>query len=99
MILSIPILVKVLGIAAAAFVIAGVAYHDWRLLITPTASAAAGWLAMWPVRNRLDRFAERLDEGLDRIDRSLGYINIGLDRNEERTKKVPSRNTARRKPS
>jgi hypothetical protein len=93
MILSIPILVKVLAIVVAAFAIAGIAYHDWHLLITPIASAAAGWLIMWPIRRRFDHFVEQFDHflkqmnaGLDRIDQSLDRISQSIDRIEEADK-------------
>ena len=86
MILSIPILVKVLAIVVAAFAIAGIAYHDWHLLITPIASAAAGWLIMWPIRRRFDHFVKQMNAGLDRIDQSLDRINQSLDRIEEADK-------------
>jgi uncharacterized membrane protein len=86
MILSIPILVKVLAIAVAAFAIAGVAYHDSHLLITSIIFTAAGWLIMWPIRRRFDQFIKQMNAGLDRIDQSLNRINQSIDRIEEADK-------------
>jgi hypothetical protein len=86
MILSIPILVKFLAISVAAFVIAGIAYHDGHLLITSITFAAAGWLIMWPIRRRFDHFVKHMNAGLDRIDESLNRIDQSIDRIEEADK-------------
>ena len=56
------------------------------LLITPIASAAAGWLIMWPIRRRFDHFVKQMNAGLDRIDQSLNRINQSIDRIEEADK-------------